>query len=132
MHVPIELIAHIVVVESVHWRENLIKREDGNLSHKTPRSERGCLRVEGSEEGEPTTVPLLFFKYVKQHYIEPPFQVCTLYTLKQGHLCGHVRMIDHLRETSDGSCTDTEKNTEVTRWQVMGNRPTYINTIYFE
>ena len=37
--------------ECVYERENLIKRVDGNLSHKTPRSQTGSLRVEGNEKG---------------------------------------------------------------------------------
>jgi len=40
---------HVVVAERVYSRENLIKRVNGNLSHKTPRSQTGSLRVEGSE-----------------------------------------------------------------------------------
>jgi len=37
--------------ESVYKRDNLIKRANGNLSHKTSRSQTGSLRVEGSEGG---------------------------------------------------------------------------------
>jgi hypothetical protein len=41
----------LLYIESVYQRDNLIKRANGNLSHKTPRSQTGSLRVEGSERG---------------------------------------------------------------------------------
>jgi hypothetical protein len=37
--------------ERVYEKDNLIKRANGNLSHKNPRSQTGSLRVEGSEGG---------------------------------------------------------------------------------
>ena len=38
------------VVESVYQRDDLIKRANGNLSHKTPRAQTGSIRVEGSDK----------------------------------------------------------------------------------
>jgi len=46
---------YVTVVESVYQRDDLIKRANGNLSHKTPRSQTGSLRVEGSDKGETYT-----------------------------------------------------------------------------
>ena len=46
-----------LVVESVYQMENLIKKANMYLSHETPRSQMGSLRVEGSEGGGPTTRP---------------------------------------------------------------------------
>jgi len=40
-----------LVVESVYQRDNFIKRANGKLSHKTPRYQKGSLRVERSEGG---------------------------------------------------------------------------------
>jgi len=40
-----------LVVESVYERDNLINRANGNLSHKTPRSQTSSLRVKGGDEG---------------------------------------------------------------------------------
>jgi len=35
----------------VYSRDNLLKRANGNLSHRTPKSQTGSPRVEGSEGG---------------------------------------------------------------------------------